>query len=53
MPYASKAQRGYLHAKLPAVAARFDAETPKGARLPEHAKKKRKRLHELMRETYK
>lgn len=30
MPYRSKAQQGYLHAKLPAVAKKFDAETPKG-----------------------
>lgn len=42
MPYRSKAQIGYLHAKLPSVAARFDAETPKGAykKLPVHAKKR-------------
>ncbi len=42
MPYKSKAQRGYLHEFLPEIAAKFDSETPKGAKLPEHAKKSRK-----------
>lgn len=42
MPYKSKAQQGYLHAKLPKVAAEFDKATPKGAykKLPVHAKKR-------------
>lgn len=41
MPYASKAQVGYLHAKKPEVAARFDKETPKGSykHLPQHVGK--------------
>lgn len=52
MPFASKAQRGYLYAKHPKVAAEFEAATPKGAKLPEHVKPKRKRLHELMRKAY-
>ena len=42
MPYKSKAQQGYLHAKLPRVAAEFDKATPKSAfkKLPAHAKKR-------------
>jgi hypothetical protein len=52
MPIRSQAQRAFLHAKLPAVAEEFEAATPKGAKLPKHVKK-RKRLHELMREAYK
>lgn len=38
MPFRSQAQRGYLHARHPEVAARFEAETPRGERLPEHAR---------------
>ncbi len=50
MPYKSQAQRGYLHANEPKVAKEYDAATPKGAVLP---RKKRKRLHEAMKEAYK
>lgn len=40
MPFASKAQQGFLFAKHPDVAKKFAAETPKKAykTLPEHAK---------------
>lgn len=31
MPYKSKAQQNFLNAKKPAVAAKFNKETPKGA----------------------
>lgn len=41
MPFASKAQRRYLFAKEPAVAREFAAATPKGAKLPEKANKKK------------
>ena len=34
MPMKSKAQRAYLHAREPAVAKKFEAETPQGAKLP-------------------
>lgn len=34
MPFKSKAQKGYLYAKEPAVAKKFQAETPKQAKLP-------------------
>lgn len=40
MPYKSNAQRAYMHAKHPKIAARWDKETPKGKKLPEHVKKK-------------
>lgn len=39
MPMRSKAQRAYLHAKHPDVAAKFEAETPKGTKLPAHVAK--------------
>ena len=41
MPYKSKAQRRYFHAKLPGLAKEWDKETAKGKRLPEHVKKKK------------
>ena len=41
MPMKSKAQRRYLHAKLPEVAAEFEQKTPKGKKLPEKAKSKK------------
>lgn len=37
MPFKSEAQRRYLYAKDPKVAQEFQAHTPKGAKLPEHA----------------
>jgi hypothetical protein len=39
MPFKSQAQRGYLYANNPAVAAEFQAATPKGAKLPKYAPK--------------
>lgn len=41
MPMKSKAQRAYLHAKHPQIAKRFEAETPKGAKLPPKVTKKK------------
>lgn len=41
MPYASDKQRKYLHAKKPAVAAKFDQHIRKEGRQP-MAKKKKK-----------
>lgn len=51
MPFKSQAQRSYLYAHDPAVAAKFQAATPKGAHLPEHVKKRKKRaaLEDAMR----
>lgn len=42
MPLKSKAQRRYLHATNPTLAAKFEKETPKGKKLPEHVKPKSK-----------
>ncbi len=42
MPFKSKAQRAYLEANKPDVAAKFAAETPKGTKLPKHVKPKKK-----------
>jgi hypothetical protein len=41
MPFKSKAQRAYLYAKHPTIAARWQKETPKGKKLPQHVKKKK------------
>jgi len=38
----SQAQRAYLHIHLPEIAKRFEAETPKGEKLPKRKKKKTK-----------
>lgn len=42
MPYKSKAQRGWMHANKPEMAKKWDKETPKGKKLPEHVKPKKK-----------
>lgn len=41
MPFKSKAQRAFLYAKHPKIAKEFAKKTPKGAKLPKHAKKKK------------
>lgn len=43
MPMKSQAQRRYLHAKLPKIAAEFERATPKGKKLPQHVKKMKKK----------
>ena len=43
MPFESKAQRGYLFVHNPTVAREFAAATPKGAELPEHVRKRKRR----------
>ena len=40
MPFVSQAQRGFMYAKHPKLAKEFEAATPRGAKLPEHVKKK-------------
>jgi hypothetical protein len=40
MPFKSEAQRKYLYAKEPAVAKKYEKETPKGKRLPTRSGKK-------------
>ncbi len=43
MPFKSEAQRKYLYANEPAVAKKFAAETPKGAKLPEKVKQSKRK----------
>lgn len=38
MPFVSQAQRRFMYAKHPKIAAEFSAATPKGAKLPEKVK---------------
>lgn len=40
MPFRSQAQRGFMYANHPGIAKRFEKETPKGVKLPEHVKVK-------------
>tara|TARA_R110000796_G_scaffold65782_2_gene151781 strand:+ start:1929 stop:2057 length:129 start_codon:yes stop_codon:yes gene_type:complete len=42
MPFKSKAQRRALYAKDPELAKEFEAKTPKGKKLPERVRKKKK-----------
>ena len=42
MPIKSKAQRKYLWAVKPDIARKFEDETPKGKKLPNKVKKKKK-----------
>ena len=43
MPFRSKAQRKFMYAKHPEIAAEFEAKTPKGKKMPEHVKAKPKK----------
>ena len=43
MPLKSQAQRRWMHATHPMMAARWEKETPKGKKLPERAKPTPKR----------
>lgn len=42
-PFKSQAQKGYLYANNPKVAKEFQKETPKGAKLPKKAPKKKEK----------
>ena len=42
MPFKSQAQRKYLYAMHPKLAKEFAAKTPKGKKLPQHVKMKKK-----------
>jgi hypothetical protein len=42
MPYKSQAQRGWMHANKPAMAKKWDKETPKGKSLPKKVSKRAK-----------
>ncbi len=39
-PFASQAQKGFLYANKPSVAAEFQSKTPKGKKLPKRKKRK-------------
>jgi hypothetical protein len=41
VPFKSKAQRRWMYANDPAMAKRWQSETPKGAKLPNKVKKKK------------
>ncbi len=41
-PMKSRAQRGYLWRNIPEVAKKFEAHTPRGAKLPKHVGKKKR-----------
>jgi len=43
MPFKSSAQRRWMYANNPKMAAEWEAATPKGKKLPGHVKKKAKR----------
>jgi hypothetical protein len=43
MPFKSKAQRAFLYANHPKVAQRWQAHTPKGAKLPARVSRSRRR----------
>ena len=40
MPFRSSAQRGFMYAKHPEIAKRWQKHTPKGITLPDHVEKK-------------
>lgn len=42
MPFKSKAQRAYMHANLPELAAKWEKHTRKGTKLPRRVKRKKK-----------
>ena len=42
MPFKSEAQRRAMWSKVPDVAKRWEAETPKGKKLPERVKPKKR-----------
>lgn len=43
MPFVSQAQRAYMHIHHPKIAEEFERATPKGAKLPQHVKKSKKK----------
>ena len=47
MPFVSKAQRRYLYATNPELAAEFEKETPAGAALPNRVSRQTKRRNRL------
>jgi hypothetical protein len=45
MPFKSEAQRRWMYANDPEMAKRWQAETPKGKRLPKRVRKKKEGKH--------
>ena len=43
MPFKSKKQRAWMHKNKPAMAKKWERETPKGAKLPRKVKSKAKK----------
>jgi hypothetical protein len=43
MPFVSQAQRAWMEANKPEMAKEWEAATPKGKKLPEHVKPKKKK----------
>jgi hypothetical protein len=43
MPFLSEAQKRFMYANHPEIAKRFQAETPKGRKLPYHVKRRKVR----------
>lgn len=50
MPFTSQAQRRFLFARKPKIAKEFAEETPKGANLPEKAKKRSNQIAAMKRQ---
>lgn len=42
MPFKSRAQKGWMYANEPAMARKWQADTPKGKKLPARVKRKKK-----------
>jgi hypothetical protein len=42
MPFKSRAQRAFMYARHPRIAARWSKETPKKAKLPQHVKRRKR-----------
>ena len=43
MPFKSKAQKGWMYSNKPKMAKEWEAETPKGKKLPKRVRKKGKK----------
>ncbi len=50
MPFKSKSQQGYLYAKHPDIAAEFVKKTGDYKSLPEHVRKKKKKMRDHLTE---
>jgi len=48
MPFQSEQQRKFMFSQLPEIAKRWEAETPKGKKLPKYKHKESSKLHEYL-----